>query len=210
MKAVLGFLLIASAFVLGGCASSMNKMEAYNTPPRVEKKVDVRVVKKDVDEIVPVSTRTEIPLPDDHDYAVGTIIISTKERKLLLVASDTQGVMYDVGVGREGMAWQGTAQIGDVQINPKWTPPKEMIARRPELARWADGMPGGVKENPLGTRAIYLHTGDGTDTLYRIHGTNEPKSIGEAVSSGCIRMLKADIEELYEQVELGATVIVLN
>ena len=91
---------------------------------------------------------------------------------------------------------------------PRWTPPKEMVARDPLAAKWADGMPGGP-QNPLGARALYLFQGD-VDTLYRIHGTFQPETIGKAVSSGCVRMINADVADLYERVSIGAKVIVLS
>jgi lipoprotein-anchoring transpeptidase ErfK/SrfK len=114
---------------------------------------------------------------------------------------------YGVGVGRDGFAWSGDATIHDKQAWPKWFPPKEMMERQPETAQYADGMEGGVK-NPLGARALYLWQGN-KDTLYRLHGTNEPASIGHAMSSGCIRLLNQDIIDLYERVPLGASVVVL-
>jgi lipoprotein-anchoring transpeptidase ErfK/SrfK len=112
-----------------------------------------------------------------------------------------------VGVGKEGFEWAGIATIGRKVEWPTWTPPGDMIARRPELAQYSGGMPGGP-DNPLGARAMYLYAA-GRDTLYRIHGTNEPQSIGQAASSGCIRMLNEEVIELYDQVPVGTKVIVL-
>jgi lipoprotein-anchoring transpeptidase ErfK/SrfK len=112
-----------------------------------------------------------------------------------------------VAVGKAGFDWAGIAKIGRKVEWPVWTPPRSMVARKPELARWAGGMPGGP-ENPLGARAIYLFAG-GRDTLFRIHGTNEPWSIGQAASSGCIRMLNNEVTALYDEVRLGDKVIVI-
>ena len=116
-------------------------------------------------------------------------------------------IRYGVGVGREGFAWNGTAAIRRKQVWPTWTPPVEMQRRQPEAARYAGGMPGGPA-NPLGARALYLYQG-GRDTMYRIHGTNEPMSIGKSMSSGCIRLLNQDIIDLYDRVPIGTKVVVL-
>jgi len=137
----------------------------------------------------------------------GTIIIDTSARALHYVLGDGQAIRYGVAVGKEGFDWAGIAKIGRKVEWPKWTPPKDMIARRPELAEYAEGMPPGP-ENPLGARAMYLFDG-GRDTLYRIHGTNEPQSIGRAASSGCIRMLNEEVIELYNRSPIGTKVIVL-
>lgn len=112
----------------------------------------------------------------------------------------------ELGVGRDGFSWNGSADILWKQEWPKWTPPAEMIERQPELEQWRRGMPGGP-DNPLGARALYLFQ-DGVDTLYRIHGTAEPWSIGRAVSSGCIRLLQAEIIDLYSRVPVGTKVVV--
>lgn len=133
-------------------------------------------------------------------YDPGTIVISTKEKRLYLVLNDGTALKYGIGVGKQGFAWKGTETISRKAEWPDWTPPKEMIARRPELP---DHMEGGLN-NPLGARALYLGS-----TLYRIHGTNEPNSIGKAVSSGCIRMANPDVMDLYGRVGVGTKVVVL-
>jgi lipoprotein-anchoring transpeptidase ErfK/SrfK len=120
---------------------------------------------------------------------------------------DFQAIRYGVGVGRDGFGWSGIVEIGRKAEWPVWTPPAEMIARDPKAAQYASGMPGGV-DNPLGARALYLYK-DGQDTIYRIHGTNEPWSIGMNISSGCIRMRNPDIEDLYARVPVGTKVIVI-
>lgn len=133
-------------------------------------------------------------------YAPGTIVISTTKKRLFLVLDDgASALQYGVGVGREGFSWKGTETISAKREWPDWTPPAEMRARDPKLPVHMDG---GL-ENPLGARALYLG-----ETLYRIHGTNQPSSIGKSVSSGCIRLANADIIDLYERVTIGATVVV--
>jgi lipoprotein-anchoring transpeptidase ErfK/SrfK len=109
-------------------------------------------------------------------------------------------------VGRDGFAWSGKAEIRMKRRWPRWVPPKEMVARDERARKWANGQPGGPG-NPLGARALYLYAG-GKDTLYRIHGTTEPESIGKSVSSGCVRMLNEDVADLFERVEIGTQVIV--
>jgi lipoprotein-anchoring transpeptidase ErfK/SrfK len=136
--------------------------------------------------------------------APGTIIVDPYSRYLYLVESGESAMRYGIGVGRQGFEWSGAAVIRRKAKWPRWTPPAAMVARDKFAAKWADGMPGGPR-NPLGARALYLFQGK-VDTLYRIHGTFEPRSIGKAVSSGCIRMLNADVADLYERVRLGAVV----
>lgn len=137
----------------------------------------------------------------------GTIIVDTKARHLFKILPDRQAIRYGVGVGREGFLWSGMAEVGAKQMWPTWNPPAEMVARDPNAAKWANGQPGGP-DNPLGARALYLYQ-DGKDTLFRIHGTNAPKSIGKAVSSGCIRMLNQDVVELYRLTPIGTRVLVM-
>lgn len=137
----------------------------------------------------------------------GTIIVRTRERALYQVLPEGQAKRYLVAVGKEGFAWSGVARIGMKRKNPTWTPPAEMIRRTPKYAKWRNGMPGGIPENPLGARALYLFDGGG-DTMYRIHGTNAPSSIGTAASSGCIRMLNREVVELFDNTPVGTKVIV--
>ena len=134
-------------------------------------------------------------------YPRGTIVISTAERRLYLVLGNGQALKYGIGVGRDGFSWSGTHRITAKKEWPGWTPPAEMRARRPDLPRY---LAGGI-ENPLGARAMYLGS-----TLYRIHGSNEPETIGHAVSSGCIRMTNEDVTDLYNRVSVGATVVVMR
>ncbi len=135
------------------------------------------------------------------NYAPGTIVISTAERRLYFVLAGGKAVRYAVGVGREGFQWSGTEKITNKQEWPDWRPPEDMLRRRPDLPRYMAGGEG----NPLGARALYLGA-----SVYRIHGSNEPDTIGKAVSSGCIRMLNTDVTDLYERVKVGTQVVVLR
>jgi len=129
----------------------------------------------------------------------GTIIIDTQERHLYLIQDSTRALRYGIGVGRDGFTWQGLLQISRKAEWPDWHPPPEMIARQPYLPRFMAGGPG----NPLGARAMYLG-----NTVYRIHGTNAPETIGQAVSSGCFRLVNDDVVDLYSRVNVGTHVIV--
>ncbi len=131
----------------------------------------------------------------------GTLVIDTSEQRLYYVLPDQQAIKYAVGVARPGFEWAGVEHIASKREWPDWTPPSEMIERQPDLPRH---MAGGI-DNPLGARAMYL-----SGTLYRIHGSNEPDTIGQAVSSGCIRMTNDNVVDLYDRAKVGATVIVLR
>ena len=134
-------------------------------------------------------------------FKAGSIVISTKDRRLYYVLSKDRAIEYGVGVGREGFTWSGVKTITRKEEWPDWRPPAQMLQRRPDLPRY---MPGGI-ENPLGARALYLGSSN-----YRIHGSNEPDTIGAAVSSGCIRMTNKDIVDLYGRAKIGTKVFVLN
>ncbi|MDP1584755.1 MAG: L,D-transpeptidase [Bradyrhizobium sp.] len=138
----------------------------------------------------------------------GTIVVDPYARFLYLVQEGGFAMRYGVGVGRDGFGWSGTADIRRKAQWPTWTPPSAMIARQPELKKYSAGMGAGI-ENPLGARALYLFQ-NGKDTLYRIHGTNEPESIGKNVSSGCIRLLNQDVIDLFDRVPIGSRVVVLS
>ena len=139
-----------------------------------------------------VNYRTEV--------GAGTIVIDTAQTLLYYVLGDGTAIRYGIGVGRDGFAWAGTEVVTRKAEWPDWTPPQEMIARQPYLPRWMAGGEG----NPLGARAIYLGS-----TVYRIHGTNMPETIGHKVSSGCIRMLNTDVIDLYSRVNVGMRIVVL-
>lgn len=134
-------------------------------------------------------------------YSPGTIVIDTNEKRLYFVLPNGRAIKYGVGVGRPGFSWGGTKTVSRKQEWPTWTPPPQMLKRRPDLPRFMAGGEG----NPMGARALYLGT-----SLYRIHGSNEPETIGQAVSSGCIRMINEDVIDLYERVKIGTRVVVLR
>ncbi|MBX5106698.1 L,D-transpeptidase [Rhizobium lentis] len=144
--------------------------------------------------------RTSAVVAIEKDYAAGTIVIASGNRTLDLVISEGRAIRYKIGVGRDGFRWSGTVKVAEW---PDWRPPAEMKARAAGLP---DLVPAGPL-NPMGARGIYLYKG-GTDTLYRIHGTNERSTVGGFASSGCFRMSNADVIDLYERVKVGSTVIV--
>jgi len=143
--------------------------------------------------------RTTVTVTDN--FAAGTILVNTAERRLYLMTGNGEAIRYGIGVGRDGFRWSGVHRISAKKEWPGWTPPSQMLARRPDLPRH---MAGGI-DNPLGARAMYLGS-----TLYRIHGSNEPETIGQAVSSGCFRMTNEDVEDLYDRVSIGTTVVIKN
>ena len=147
--------------------------------------------------IYSVTPRETVSYSSKH--AAGTIVVSTSQRRLYYVLGDGKAVRYPIAVGEEGHSWSGVSTISAKREWPDWTPTPALLARKPELPRHLDGGP----QNPLGARALYLG-----DTLYRIHGTNEPWKIGGSVSSGCIRMSNEDAIDLYNHARIGATVIV--
>jgi lipoprotein-anchoring transpeptidase ErfK/SrfK len=142
-----------------------------------------------------------------RSYATGTIVVDTGNHFLFFVDDPPFAIRYGVAVGRAGLSLKGSAVVGRKAEWPSWRPTDEMIRRSPKYARYADGVPGGPK-NPLGARALYLYR-DGEDTMYRIHGTNEPSSIGQSVSNGCIRMINDHVIQLYDRVAVGTPVLVL-
>jgi lipoprotein-anchoring transpeptidase ErfK/SrfK len=153
-------------------------------------------------------TARDVELPPEYrrtsvfyrsGYPPGTIIVNSADRFLYLIQNNNIALRYGVGVGRDGFRWGGTHRITRKAEWPDWTPPPEMIQRQPYLPRFMAGGPG----NPMGARALYIGA-----TVYRIHGTNAPETIGQAVSSGCFRLVNADIEDLYARVPLGTKVIV--
>ena len=158
-------------------------------------------------EEIPASHRRQV-VKYETDQPAGTIIINPATRLLYYVVGQDKAIRYGISVGRAGFEWSGEAIVADRKPWPTWTPPKEMIARDPKLAKWENGQPGGAT-NPLGARAIYLTSG-GKDYGYRIHGTPEWKSIGRNASSGCIRMINQDVIDLYDRLQGGEKVIVLT
>lgn len=166
----------------------------------------------DTSEIDPIYLRREVPF--GSSYPPGTVVIDPRAHFLYFVQPGGTAMRYGVGVGKEGFGWSGAATINSKQEWPDWYPPKEMIARRPDIKpqlaelQSGEGVAGGLS-NPLGARAMYLWQ-NGKDTLYRIHGTLEPHTIGTNVSSGCIRMINQDAIDLYGRVKVGTKVVVLG
>ncbi|MEA2985885.1 MAG: hypothetical protein QOD94_2139 [Alphaproteobacteria bacterium] len=150
------------------------------------------------DEQLPAEFRRQVVFFRSNE-APGTIVVHTSERFLYVVQGNGRALRYGIGVGRDGFQWQGLLRISRKQEWPDWTPPPEMIQRQPYLPRFMAGGPG----NPMGARALYLG-----DTIYRIHGTNQPHTIGSAVSSGCFRLVNPEVMDLYERIPVGTKVIV--
>lgn len=168
------------------------RSEAHRLPAMNTRRVDPRFLRQEV-----AYKGKERP---------GTIVIDTTDHQLYYVMENGRAMRYGIGVGRDGFGWSGDVKIGRKAKWPGWTPPVSMQKRDPEAAKWAGGMPGGVT-NPLGARALYLYR-NGRDTIYRIHGTNAPQTIGRSMSSGCIRMFNHDVIDLYERAKVGARVVV--
>lgn len=192
--------LVGLPLFAAGCASS--QYASYGALP--DEQFPLAAIP--YSEIKPELRRTEVDFASP--YAPGTIVVNTPERRLHYVLPEGRAVRYGVGVGREGLALSGDATIGRKAEWPSWTPTANMMRRDPRNLKYAGGLPGGPT-NPLGARALYLYR-NGRDTMFRIHGTNQPKSIGLAMSSGCIRMLNHDIIDLYERAEPGARVVVIQ
>lgn len=211
-------LALAAGFALSACVSSQPVQPppppVVEAPPPVkplsylpdDTADDPRDLNLTGDQLPPEPfRRAEVDFQTDEQP--GTVIIDTSEKHLYLVEDGGKALRYGVGVGREGFAWKGTVAIGSRQKWPRWFPPKEMIAREAARGHNIPDMMEGQIGNPLGARALYLY--DGTkDTLFRIHGTFDPKSIGTNASSGCIRMANADVMDLYERVSVGTRVVV--
>ena len=194
--AVLGLALATLAaapfFVSPGEAKSSNKVLVIDEQPGY--------VPTPEEEMLPAQYRPQ-PVYFRTNEAPGTIVVHTDERFLYLVQGNGQAIRYGIGVGRDGFQWQGLLKVSRKQEWPDWRPPPEMIQRQPYLPRFMAGGPG----NPLGARALYLG-----DTVYRIHGTNQPRTIGHAVSSGCFRLVNRDVIDLYARVPVGTKVVVMQ
>jgi lipoprotein-anchoring transpeptidase ErfK/SrfK len=181
--------------------------EQYFNPdllPPPESEIDYPVEGIDLDRI---KKRYRPQMVDfEGEEQPGTLVVDPDNRFLYHVLAYGQAMRYGVGVGRAGFAWAGAAQVGMKRRWPRWVPPREMVDRDENARKWINGQPGGP-DNPLGARALYLYAG-GADTLYRIHGTNAPETIGKAMSSGCVRMLNQDVAELFDNVIVGTPVTV--
>lgn len=193
-------LLISLSF---GFSLAFADQEARQFDPRtgtwIKQRIDNRKLAGRMN-AAPVASQT---VPYSGDLRRGSIIVDTGKRRLLYINGDGTAREYVIGVGREGFAWKGRQKISRKAEWPVWTPPAEMIQREAAKGRILPASMEGGLENPLGARALYLG-----DTLYRIHGTNEPWTLGKAVSSGCIRMANDDIVELYDKVRIGNLVVV--
>ncbi len=196
--------LIGLPLLVTGCASSGVDHRA-NYAARPDEQFPLKAVP--LEKIKPELRRQVVAYETAHKP--GTIVVDTPARRLYHVMENGQAMRYGVGVGRAGLALAGSAYVGRKAEWPNWTPTPNMIRRDPEKnLRFAGGVPGGPN-NPLGARAIYLYR-SGNDTHFRIHGTNQPQTIGYAMSSGCVRMMNHDVIDLYERVNVGDRVVVLQ
>jgi len=201
---------------LSACVDPTLGTSASGQPPLPKADDNVYVATMDAGIAIPALPVAEIPeshrrqvVEYETDQPIGTIIINPKTRLLYYVIGKKKAIRYGIAVGKAGFEWSGEAIVAEKKPWPTWIPPKEMIARKPELARFDEvGQPGGPT-NPLGARAIYLTSG-GRDYGYRIHGTPDWQSIGRNASSGCIRMINQDVIDLYSRLSGGEKVIVLT
>ena len=196
-SAVLG-LLAAAAFPSLASAQMWRLMEHPPEPTMEEPPPGLSTFEASAPAQMPYEYRRQ-PVSYRSHEPPGTVIVDTSERFLYLTQAGNRAIRYGIGVGRDGYRWTGILHVSRKAEWPDWTPPPEMIKRQPYLPRWMAGGPG----NPMGARALYLG-----DTVYRIHGTNAPNTIGHAVSSGCFRLVNAEIEDLYARVPVGAKVVV--
>jgi lipoprotein-anchoring transpeptidase ErfK/SrfK len=204
------FVLGVAASALAGCNTA--QQGAQLRQPETDPELAAWYIGYAPDEPfqIPLVDRSKIPAEFNRQTvsyngpeAPGAIVVDIDQRMLYLVQPGGTAMRYGVGVGRQGFSWKGVARVGRKGVWPSWSPTKTMVSIRPDLPRHREA---GL-DNPLGARALYLYQGD-RDILFRIHGTNEPWSIGEQVSSGCIRMLNEDIVDLYNRVPVGTTVLV--
>ena len=196
-----GFLAGLPLF-LAACAST-NDQAKYAAIP--EEKFPL--AKVSIEKIKPELRRTEVAYETRHP--AGTIVVDTPARRLYYVLGNGRAIRYGIGVGRNGYSLAGWATVGRKAEWPNWTPSPNMIRTHPEKnLKYAGGVPGGPN-NPLGARAMYLYQG-GHDTMFRIHGTNQPQSIGLAMSSGCVRMMNHDVIDLFSRVSVGDRVYVIQ
>ena len=197
-----GFVFGLPLFVAGCATSGGSDFQNYAARPAER----FPLAAMPLDKVKPDLRRREVDY--DTRHRAGTIVVDTPARRLYYVMGEGRAMRYGIGVGKAGLALAGNARVGRKAEWPTWTPTDNMMARDPRNRRYAAGVPGGPT-NPLGARALYLYRG-GRDTMFRIHGTNQPQSIGLAVSSGCVRMLNHDIIDLYERAGVGSNVVVIQ
>jgi lipoprotein-anchoring transpeptidase ErfK/SrfK len=193
MRASKGCAAFAVVAVMIACAAT-----AWGAPGQARDEERPGYVPTEAEENLPPQFQRQVVFFRTNE-APGTIIVDTPSRYLYLVQGNSRALRYGIGVGRDGFQWSGLVNITRKQEWPDWTPPPEMIQRQPYLPRFMAGGPG----NPMGARALYLGT-----TVYRLHGTNAPETIGSAVSSGCFRLVNPDIIDLYERVPVGTKVVI--
>lgn len=215
---------LAALSALAGCQTTATEVRQVTKPKPEPKAPEIQLAS--YDEIYGARPDEQFPLPaipykrikpeflrqwvdDPTGEKPGTLVVDVGNHFLYYTYPGGKAIRYGVGLGRAGFEWSGAGVIQYKRKWPRWTPPDSMVARQPHLARYSianGGMDAGL-DNPLGARALYLYQ-NGQDILFRIHGTNEPWSIGEQVSSGCVRMLNEDVVDLYERVPVGTTVYV--
>ena len=206
-----------AALTLAGCATSTppRQIVAYVPPPIPADVLAMYgplpferfpIPAAQIELVDPVYWRQEVDnITGEKD---GTVVVDTPNRFLYWTMENGRAMRYGVGIGRDGFSWGGRARIAYKREWPTWTPPSEMITRQPELEQYRHGMQPSL-ENPLGPRALYIHNEDG-DTLYRLHGNMDARSIGKAVSSGCVRLLFQDVIDLYDRVPSGSPIVVIQ
>ncbi len=214
-RQLLGGAASLAALSLAGCATSGPSSVASETtriPP------DILAMYAAVpDEPFPIAAARIDLVPREYWRQVvddptgerpGTLVVDTASRHLYLVQEGGKAMRYGVGIGRDGFTWSGRGVIQYKKAGPTWTPPSEMIARQPELEPYRNGMAPGI-ENPLGARALYIFQ-NGRDTIYRVHGATDERTIGKAISSGCVRLLNQDVIDLFQRVPSGSPIVVLQ
>lgn len=204
-----------ATLLLAGCASSGSMKIVDDDPKRVPADV-LAMYAAMPDERFPIpAARIDLVdrefwrqlVDDPTGERPGTVVVDTTNRHLYVVIENRQAMRYGVGIGRDGFTWSGRGVIQYKKEWPTWTPPAEMIARQPELEPYRHGMPPSI-DNPLGARALYIFK-DGRDTIYRVHGATDERTIGKAISSGCVRLLNQDIIDLYSRVPSGSPIVVI-
>ncbi len=203
-RSVLLVVAMLSAALLGGCQSTLTGA-AVPDPKLTARDAEMMALAPPDEARIPTA---RYQVPDPTGEAPGTIVVDTAARNLYFVLPGKQAILYRVATGAEAYGWTGEATVGRMAEWPTWMPTESIMERWPDFQAYrAHGPLAGAYDNPLGARALYLYQGN-HDTLYRIHGTNEPSEIGQSVSSGCIRMRDIDVIDLYKRIHLGTRVVV--